>query len=178
MFRTRILVLALVAFVPACARRTAPSPAVVVEPERDGPDEIPPPREVKPRPAASADTGRQLFAKLKCSTCHTGTATAKGPVLENLYGTKAPLEGGGTADADEAYLVESIRKPRAKVVEGWTPIMPAYDETQASAEEVNALVAYIKSLKPGDLRAIEERFPAPNGAPIERPELAPPPRQK
>ena len=41
--------------------------------------------------------------------------------------------------------------------------MPAYDDKQVTDEEVNALVAYIKSLKKGE-RAKEERFPAPVGA--------------
>jgi cytochrome c oxidase subunit 2 len=46
--------------------------------------------------------------------------------------------------------------------------MPAYDESQVSAEELNALVAYIRSLKKGTTPKQNAWFPAPNGAPTER----------
>jgi cytochrome c oxidase subunit 2 len=149
-------------------------------------DTIPPPREVPPRKQLASDDGidgklalegRKLFLKLQCIRCHTSTAEAKAPTLERLYGTKVALKDGGIVDADEAYIVESIRKPRAKVVEGWEAIMPAYDSEQATDEEVKALVAFIKSLKPGDLKSKEERFPPPVGAPVERPKERPPARK-
>ncbi len=54
------------------------------------------------------------------------------------------------------------------MVEGWEPIMPAYDEAQVSAEEMNSLVAYIRSLKKGTTPDNTQRFPAPVGAPTER----------
>jgi cytochrome c oxidase subunit 2 len=90
--------------------------------------------------------GRQLFLRLQCIRCHTATQTGKAPVLEGLYGTKVLLKGGGSVLADDAYIVESIRKPKAKVVDGWEAIMPAYDEKMVSEAQMNALVAYIKSL--------------------------------
>ena len=112
--------------------------------------------------------GRQLFLKLQCINCHSATPTGKAPVLEGLYGTRVPLKGGGAEVADDTYIIESIRRPRLKVVDGWEAVMPAYDESQVSAEELNALVAYIRSLKKGTTPDRTERFPAPNGAPTER----------
>ncbi len=50
------------------------------------------------------------------------------PMLEGLYGSRVPLEGGGAEIADDAYILESILNPRAKVVEGWKPIMPGHYE--------------------------------------------------
>ena len=75
-----------------------------------------------------------------------------------------PLRGGGAEIADDAYIIESIRRPRLKVVDGWEGIMPAYDESQVSAEELNALVAYIRSLKKGDhARPAPRSSPPPTG---------------
>jgi cytochrome c oxidase subunit 2 len=131
------------------------------------------------REGALAYEGRQLFLKLKCISCHSATPTGKGPVLEGLYGSRVALKGGTAEIADEAYIIESIRRPRLKVVDGWEAIMPAYDKEQVSDEELNALVAYIKSLKRGNTKADAERFPPPVGAPAEpRREPAPHPREK
>lgn len=97
-----------------------------------------------------AHTGRQLFLKLQCVNCHGGTKADRGPSLEGLYGTRVALKGGGSELADEHYLIESIRRPKAKVVDGWEPIMPAYTAEMVSAEDLSALVAYLRGLrKPG-----------------------------
>jgi cytochrome c oxidase subunit 2 len=112
-----------------------------------------------------AHEGRQLFLKLQCIRCHSATPEGKAPVLEGLYGSRVPLKGGGAEIADDQYIIESIRKPKLKVVDGWEPIMPAFDQSQVTAEELNALVAYIRSLKKGTTPDRTERFPAPNGAP-------------
>ena len=81
------------------------------------------------------------------------------------HGATVPLKGGGSVAADDGYIHESIRNPRAKVVEVWDPIMPAYDRTQATEEDIRKVIAYIRSLKPGGVIPPNERFPAPNGAP-------------
>ncbi len=59
------------------------------------------------------------------------------------------LQDGRTVLADDGYIRESILKPRAKIVAGWQPIMPSF-EGQASEEELIQLIAYIKSLRPGE----------------------------
>ncbi len=123
---------------------------------------------VNPVDGSLGHEGRQLFLKLQCINCHSATPTGKAPVLEGLYGTRVPLKGGGAEVADDTYIIESIRRPRLKVVDGWEAVMPAYDESQVSAEELNALVAYIRSLKKGTTPDRTDRFPAPNGAPTER----------
>ena len=46
--------------------------------------------------------------------------------------------------ADDAYLKESILEPNAKVVQGFSPVMPPQ---KLSDQEVAALVAYIKDVK-------------------------------
>jgi cytochrome c oxidase subunit 2 len=74
------------------------------------------------------------------------------------------LRDGRNVIADEAYLRESILFPAAKVVQGWEPIMPTF-KGQVSEEELIPLIAYIKSLKPGQTPVRTEEFPAPVGAP-------------
>jgi cytochrome c oxidase subunit 2 len=113
--------------------------------------------------------GRQLFLKLQCSNCHTAKPDARAPVLEGLYGTRVPLRGGGGEIVDEAYILQSILEPRAKVVEGWEPIMPSYKD-KVTAEELTALVQYIRSLKRGTTPDRTERFPVPDGAPTQPPQ--------
>jgi cytochrome c oxidase subunit 2 len=105
--------------------------------------------------------GRKLFLKLQCITCHTVGPHARAPVLESLYGQRVPLRDGGTALADDNYIRESILKPQGKVVIGWEPIMPTY-EGQVSEDELIQLLAYIKSLGPGQMpQRNEESMPPP-----------------
>ena len=122
--------------------------------------------------------GRQLFLKLQCITCHNNVydsdksnpnTSNRAPNLEGLYKSRVPLTGGGTVIADENYIRESIRDPMAKVHDGWKPIMPAFGKGQVSDFELFNLVAFIKSLKPGDLPRRTDQATAPVGAPTKEP---------
>ena len=53
-------------------------------------------------------------------------------------------DSSGTVD--ENYIRESVLQPNAKVVAGFTPQMPTF-AGQINDEQMNALIAYIKSLK-------------------------------
>jgi cytochrome c oxidase subunit 2 len=55
------------------------------------------------------------------------------------------LQDGRTVVADDNYIRESILSPAAKVVSGFQPIMPTFQGI-VNEDQVNALVAYIKSL--------------------------------
>jgi cytochrome c oxidase subunit 2 len=107
-----------------------------------------------------AQKGRQLFTKLQCITCHTGTPAARAPVLEGIFNTKVPLNDGRTVLADDNYLRESILQPAAKIVAGYQPIMPTY-QGQVSEEELVQLLAFLKSLKQGQTPPRVEETPAP-----------------
>jgi cytochrome c oxidase subunit 2 len=48
--------------------------------------------------------------------------------------------------ADENYLRESIVYPKAKIVAGYQPVMPAYAGL-LSDREISALIEYIKEIK-------------------------------
>ena len=92
-----------------------------------------------------ATTGQGLFQQLGCSTCHRMDTQGRGPNLVGVFGKPVLLEDGRTVIADEDYVRESILSPAAKVVAGFKPIMPTF-QGLVSDEQVNALVAYVKSL--------------------------------
>jgi len=92
-----------------------------------------------------AVTGEKLFSELGCVTCHRADTQGRGPNLVGLYSKPVLLEDGRTVVADENYLRESILQPTAKIVNGFKPIMPTF-QGQISDEQLNALVAYVKSL--------------------------------
>lgn len=92
-------------------------------------------------------TGEKVFSELGCVTCHRADAQGRGPNLQGLFGKQVLLEGGRTLVADENYLRESILDPGAKVVNGYKPVMPTF-QGLVSEEQLNALVAYVKSLSP------------------------------
>ncbi len=95
-----------------------------------------------------AELGQELFTSKNCMACHTVDGSPRvGPSLKGIFGKAEQLEGGTTAHVDENYLRESLMNPSAKIVEGFNAAtMPPY-QGQLNDEEVNALVAYIKSLK-------------------------------
>jgi cytochrome c oxidase subunit 2 len=111
-----------------------------------------------------ADQGRQLFLKFQCITCHSANAEARAPVLEDLYGRTVNLRGGRKVVADEAYLRESILYPEEKVVQGWEPIMPTF-KGQVEEEDLIKLLAFIRSLKPGQTPVRNEDASPPLDAP-------------
>jgi len=89
--------------------------------------------------------GQQIFERRGCSSCHSGEPDARGPALAGVFGQTVALEDGRTVVADEAYILESIVQPNAKIVTGYPAIMPTY-EGMISDEGLFQLVAYIKSL--------------------------------
>jgi cytochrome c oxidase subunit II len=92
-----------------------------------------------------SQTGQGIFGSLGCSTCHRSDTQGRGPNLVGAFGKPVLLEDGRTLTFDENYARESILNPSAKVVSGFKPIMPTFQGI-VSEEQVNALIAYIKSL--------------------------------
>ena len=96
----------------------------------------------------SADRGRELFQKTGCNGCHSLDGTTEGyygPAVNNLFGSTRKLENGSSAQADSAYLAESILNPSAKVVAGYDAEMPSFKGI-LSDRELASIISYIKSL--------------------------------
>ncbi|WP_425396434.1 cytochrome c oxidase subunit II [Aeoliella sp.] len=94
--------------------------------------------------------GEELWSRKGCKTCHTidGSAVVGGgPSWKDLWGKEEVLTDGSKVVVDHDYILESIRKPQAKVVAGYTGVnMTAYPESLVSREEVDAIIAYIQYL--------------------------------
>ena len=98
----------------------------------------------KPSQASLLEQGRQLAQNNGCQACHSLDGSASlGPTWQGLYDAPRPLADGSSIQADEAYLSESILDPKAKLVQGYPPVMVPYRFKQ---EELDALLALIKSL--------------------------------
>lgn len=123
-----------------------------------------------------ADQGRQLFFKLQCITCHSGNVDAKAPILEGLHGRTVSLKNARSVVADDAYLRESILYPEAKITQGWQPIMPTF-KGQVDEEDLIKLIAYIKTLKPGQTPVRNEDALPPLDAPKVPPGGNPKPKE-
>ena len=96
-----------------------------------------------------ASQGEILFQKYACNTCHTNDATGRGPVLLGLYGKPVELADNRVVTADDNYIRESILTPTAKVVKGFSPIMPTF-QGQVNEDDLIKLLAYVKSLSKGN----------------------------
>ncbi len=92
--------------------------------------------------------GQKLSNSKGCMACHAvdGVKQQPCPNWKGLFGKDRPLASGETVVADEAYLASSITKSWDQVVQGYGKTMPPYNFPQ---EEVDALVAYLKSLGEG-----------------------------
>jgi cytochrome c oxidase subunit 2 len=95
--------------------------------------------------ASLSQNGERLFASLGCNSCHSGEATARGPNLAQVYGSRLQLTDGSYVTVNDAFLRESILNPSTRVTAGYAPIMPTY-QGQVSEEGLIDLVEYIKNL--------------------------------
>jgi cytochrome c oxidase subunit 2 len=89
--------------------------------------------------------GQKIFQQSGCGTCHLADGTGPGPSLLGVYGQPVRLTTGQTVTADGAYIRESILLPRAKIVQGYAPIMPSF-QGQLTDDQINSLIAYIRLL--------------------------------
>ena len=104
-----------------------------------------------PKPCDPPTWGADLFQKNGCPTCHgaggsgeVGGSKSPGPKLAGLFG-RTESTSAGSVNADENYVRESILKPQAKIVTGYTSVtMPPF---VFKDDQIDAIIAYIKSLK-------------------------------
>ena len=97
-----------------------------------------------PNPGESSNNaGAVLYAARGCAACHSQERVA--PPLDHCFGDSVMLEDGRMVTIDDAYLRESILDPGAKIVAGYSHMMPSY-RNQLTTDEVDQLVQYVKSL--------------------------------
>ena len=92
------------------------------------------------------DAGKALVAQNGCGGCHSSDGSKLvGPTWRVLFGSQVKLADGSVVTADEAYLIESIAKPSAKVVDGFPDhVMPTFNLTDA---QIKNIASYIETLK-------------------------------
>jgi len=122
----------------------------------------------EPAGISPAEAGARRFFELGCASCHSGESGSRGPALDGLMGSTVQLERGETAIADEEYIRESIMDPMAKVVRGYSPLMPTF-KGLVTEEGLFQIMEYIKTLeaKQQEGAAAAAGAPAP-GAEVRR----------
>jgi cytochrome c oxidase subunit 2 len=94
-----------------------------------------------------AQWGEKLFAQNNCNTCHSRDGSkSPGPTFQHLFGRHEMMGSPSTMEItiDDSYIKESIQKPQAKIVQGFTTVqMPQFG---LSDLQVDALIAYLKTL--------------------------------
>jgi len=116
----------------------------------------------KPSRADRLEKGRQLAENYGCLACHSLDGGASlGPGWKGLYGRTEQLADGSSVQVDEAYLKESILNPKARLVQGYPPVMVPYTLNE---DELGALVALIKSLSAVPQEDEPSAGEAPGGA--------------
>ncbi len=91
--------------------------------------------------------GEKLYKDKACFTCHSiDGSTLVGPTFKGIFGRTEKMTDGSEVLSDENYIRESILEPQAKIVQGFQPIMPTYQGVLKD-EEIDALIAYFKTLK-------------------------------
>jgi mono/diheme cytochrome c family protein len=97
-------------------------------------------------PAQLVAAGEKIFReKGQCTTCHGIGQAGRGPDLAGVGGRAASRKPGTPASA---YLLESLLKPGALVVEGFPNIMPDVSRPPIALNrsELWATAAYLQSL--------------------------------
>ena len=100
-----------------------------------------------PTPTLSpqAQLGKQVFSR-NCGSCHSTTPDTiiVGPSLAGVA-TRAETRVDGF-DA-YTYLITSVMQPDAYLVQGFENLMPNNLSKQLTGEELDAVVAYLQTLK-------------------------------
>jgi hypothetical protein len=112
------------------------------------PGEVTMPAECAGADDPTACWGQKLTASKGCLACHSfdGVKQQPCPNWKGLFGDEVLLVSGETVVADEEYLANSITNAWDQVVQGYGKTMPPYNFPK---QEVEALVAYLKSLGEG-----------------------------
>jgi cytochrome c oxidase subunit 2 len=93
--------------------------------------------------------GKKWAETSGCLSCHSLDGKKLiGPSWKGLAGEKTELADGSSVVVDDAYLVKSILEPNAQIAKGFPAnVMPGTYKTLLTDEQVNDIVAFIKSVK-------------------------------
>ena len=95
------------------------------------------------------ERGQYHYQNKACIGCHSlDGSNLVGPSFKGLYGRTGKLADGSTYEVNDEYLKNSILNPNGQIVEGYQPNqMPQNYKDQLSDEDIEGIIAFIKSLK-------------------------------
>ena len=95
-----------------------------------------------------ASNGQQVYigatGATACSSCHTtDLTTLVGPGMQGIFARSAErIEGVSASD----YLYQSLRDPASYIVDGFTNVMPVYDDSLITPDDLLDLITYLQGL--------------------------------
>ena len=92
--------------------------------------------------------GEQLYLTQGCQACHSldGTVVV-GPSWKNIFGAEELLDDGRMVTVDDDYIRHSILNPGDQIVDGFQNVMPTNFSQILSEQDVDDLIAFIRTLK-------------------------------
>ncbi|GJQ29947.1 MAG: cytochrome c oxidase subunit 2 [Phycisphaerae bacterium] len=97
-------------------------------------------------PSDPIELGKRLF-KTKCASCHTDDGSSStGPTWKDLYGKTETLKDGSQVLVDDAYILESIFEPGAKIVKGYEKQNMTSFRGLLNPSQVQGILEYMKSI--------------------------------
>ena len=95
--------------------------------------------------SAAAQRGRDVAESTGCFACHSlDGSQVVGPTWQGLWGSEKKMADGSTVVVDEDYVVESVRNPAVKLVEGFAPVMIPYDADTISDAALADLIEFLR----------------------------------
>jgi cytochrome c oxidase subunit 2 len=100
-------------------------------------------------PQDPVSKGERLVTSNGCLGCHSLDGSAGvGPTWLGAFGSEGKLSDGSSVLVDENYLVKSIVNPNADIAASYyANVMPQTYGDKFSEEDINNIIAFIKSLK-------------------------------
>ena len=95
--------------------------------------------------SAAGQRGRDVAESSGCFACHSlDGSQVVGPTWQGLWGSEKTMADGSTVVVDEHYVIESVREPTAKMVEGFAPVMIPYDADVVSDAALADLIEFLR----------------------------------
>ncbi|MBK8980575.1 MAG: cytochrome c oxidase subunit II [Planctomycetes bacterium] len=103
-------------------------------------------------PQTPEGRGEKWYTQAGCIACHSLTdQITVGPVFKGIWMRPGQLQSGESYVADADYIRNSIRNPASQLVAGrpnWVAgAMPQFTEAQLTDEQIDDLIAWMKTLK-------------------------------
>ena len=94
----------------------------------------------------SVERGEKVFLRSGCPTCHSTDGSRRtGPSLKDLVGRFVTFADGSQIRRDRAYLRQSVLDPTARIVSGFNPAMPSF-QNRLDDRQLAELLYYLESL--------------------------------